>query len=226
MLAQRIFILTGAGVSAESGLSTFRDKGGIWAQYNIEEVASIQGYERDREKVLAFYNMRRNTHRGVEPNAAHIALAQLQARWAPSARRTSTICMSGAVPRACCTCTARSPRRVAMNAERSRPTRKISPPTSGARRAVKLAGCGRTWSGSARRRCSWTKSMRRWRRLICSSRSARQAMSTQRQALFHRRAGPAFRLWKSISNHRKTLALSMLDVTGKQAKKCRLGLPN
>lgn len=82
MLAKRVFILTGAGISAESGLSTFRDKGGIWAQYKIEEVASIQGYERDREKVLNFYNMRRNTHGGIEPNAAHIALAQLQAHWA------------------------------------------------------------------------------------------------------------------------------------------------
>lgn len=82
MLAERIFILTGAGVSAESGLSTFRDKGGIWAQYSIEEVASIQGYERNPQKVLDFYNMRRNTHRGVEPNAAHIALGQLQTHWA------------------------------------------------------------------------------------------------------------------------------------------------
>lgn len=82
MLAKRIFILTGAGVSAESGLSTFRDKGGIWARYSIEEVASIQGYERDPAKVLDFYNMRRNTHGGIEPNAAHVALGQLQALWA------------------------------------------------------------------------------------------------------------------------------------------------
>lgn len=82
MIAKRIFILTGAGVSAESGLSTFRDKGGIWARHSIEEVASIQGYERDPVKVLNFYNMRRNTHGGIEPNAAHVALAQLQALWA------------------------------------------------------------------------------------------------------------------------------------------------
>ena len=82
MLAKRIFILTGAGVSAESGLSTFRDKGGIWARYSIEEVASIQGYERDPVKVLNFYNMRKSTHGGIEPNAAHIALGQLQSHWA------------------------------------------------------------------------------------------------------------------------------------------------
>ena len=91
MIANRIFILTGAGVSAESGLSTFRDKGGIWAHYDIEEVASIQGYERNPAKVLEFYNMRRNTHGGIEPNAAHIALAQLQVAWAERGW-TVTIC--------------------------------------------------------------------------------------------------------------------------------------
>ncbi len=81
MLAKRIFILTGAGVSAESGLSTFRDKGGIWSTYSLEEVASIQGYERNPSFVLDFYNMRRNTHGGIEPNAAHVALAQLEEAW-------------------------------------------------------------------------------------------------------------------------------------------------
>lgn len=91
MIARRIFILTGAGVSAESGLSTFRDKGGIWARYSIEEVASIQGYERDPVKVLDFYNMRRNSHGQIEPNAAHVALAQLQALWAENGG-TVTIC--------------------------------------------------------------------------------------------------------------------------------------
>jgi len=82
MIAKRIFILTGAGVSAESGLSTFRDKGGIWSRYKLEEVASIQGYESNPRFVLEFYNMRRNTHVDVAPNEAHIALAQLQAMWA------------------------------------------------------------------------------------------------------------------------------------------------
>ena len=82
MIPERIFILTGAGVSAESGLSTFRDKGGIWDQYKVEEVASIQGYERNPAYVLEFYNMRRNIHAGIEPNAAHLALAELEALWA------------------------------------------------------------------------------------------------------------------------------------------------
>ncbi len=62
MIAKHIFVLTGAGVSAESGLSTFRDKGGIWSRYKFEEVASIQGYESNPSFVLEFYNLRRNTH--------------------------------------------------------------------------------------------------------------------------------------------------------------------
>lgn len=81
MQPKRIFILTGAGVSADSGLGTFRDKGGLWSQYKIEDVASIDGYERDPGKVLDFYNMRRSVHKSVEPNAAHQALALLQTTW-------------------------------------------------------------------------------------------------------------------------------------------------
>lgn len=81
MSTKNIFILTGAGVSAESGLATFRDTGGVWSRYKIEDVASIQGYERDPARVLEFYNMRRGLHRGVEPNAAHVALARLQREW-------------------------------------------------------------------------------------------------------------------------------------------------
>jgi NAD-dependent deacetylase len=80
--AGKIFVLTGAGVSAESGLSTFRDTGGLWEQYNIEEVASLRGYERNPGKVLEFYNLRRSAHGDVRPNAAHVALAELEAAWA------------------------------------------------------------------------------------------------------------------------------------------------
>lgn len=82
MHPRHVFVLTGAGVSAESGLSTFRDKGGLWAKYRVEDVASIEGYERDPGAVLEFYNLRRGTHAGVEPNAAHVALADLQREWA------------------------------------------------------------------------------------------------------------------------------------------------
>ncbi|WP_285672076.1 NAD-dependent deacylase [Paralimibaculum aggregatum] len=75
---ERIVILTGAGVSAESGLGTFRDKGGLWSQYDLEDVATPQGYARDPELVLGFYNARRQNCRAAEPNAAHAALARLQ----------------------------------------------------------------------------------------------------------------------------------------------------
>ncbi|HRO04966.1 MAG TPA: NAD-dependent deacylase [Terricaulis sp.] len=82
MAVPNIFILTGAGVSAESGLSTFRDKDGLWTKYPIEEVASIQGYERNPMRVLEFYNLRRSKLGEAKPNSAHFALAQLEAAWA------------------------------------------------------------------------------------------------------------------------------------------------
>lgn len=75
----KIVVLTGAGVSAESGLSTFRDKGGVWTRYDLNEVATPEGFARDPERVHAFYNARRKNALGVRPNAAHLALARLQA---------------------------------------------------------------------------------------------------------------------------------------------------
>ena len=77
----KIVILTGAGVSAESGLGTFRDKGGVWTKYDLQEVATPQGFARDPAKVIDFYNMRRKNARGARPNAAHFALARLQAEY-------------------------------------------------------------------------------------------------------------------------------------------------
>jgi len=79
---KRIVILTGAGLSAESGLSTFRDKDGIWAKYRIEDVATPEAFARDPARVLAFYNTRRQGARGVKPNAAHAALARLEVDFA------------------------------------------------------------------------------------------------------------------------------------------------
>ena len=75
---ERIVILTGAGLSAESGLSTFRDKDGIWAKHRIEDVATPEAFSRDPERVLEFYNTRRKGAAGVKPNAAHEALAKLE----------------------------------------------------------------------------------------------------------------------------------------------------
>lgn len=75
----RIFVLTGAGISAESGLGTFRDKDGVWTKYDLAEVATPEGFARDPAKVRAFYNARRANLAGATPNAAHEALARLEA---------------------------------------------------------------------------------------------------------------------------------------------------
>jgi len=72
-----IVVLTGAGLSAESGIATFRDSAGVWAKYDVEEVATPQGFLRNPRLVHEFYNMRRRDVLAVEPNAAHIALARL-----------------------------------------------------------------------------------------------------------------------------------------------------
>ncbi len=74
----RIVVLTGAGISAESGLGTFRDKDGLWTRVDLSEVATPEGYARDPAKVLEFYNMRRQGVLGAQPNAAHRALARLE----------------------------------------------------------------------------------------------------------------------------------------------------
>lgn len=74
----RIVILTGAGISAESGLGTFRDKDGLWTKYDLEDVATPQGYARNPTLVHDFYNARRSNCISAAPNAAHKALAKLQ----------------------------------------------------------------------------------------------------------------------------------------------------
>ncbi len=74
----KIVILTGAGISAESGLGTFRDAGGLWARHRIEDVATPEAFARDPARVHAFYNMRRTEAAKAAPNAAHAALARLQ----------------------------------------------------------------------------------------------------------------------------------------------------
>lgn len=76
---RNIVVLTGAGLSAESGISTFRDKDGVWARYDYRDVATPEGFARNPALVLEFYNTRRRQNRGVQPNAAHKALARLEA---------------------------------------------------------------------------------------------------------------------------------------------------
>ncbi|MCB1469536.1 MAG: NAD-dependent deacylase [Rhizobiaceae bacterium] len=78
MLPSSLVVLTGAGISAESGLSTFRDNGGIWSRVNIEDVAMPKAFAKDPQRVHAFYNQRRRDMADVQPNAAHFALEQLE----------------------------------------------------------------------------------------------------------------------------------------------------
>src|SRR5690606_39299242 len=73
-----IVVLSGAGVSAESGVKTFRDDNGLWENHRIEDVATPEAWNRDRELVLKFYNQRRKQALDVQPNAAHYAIAELE----------------------------------------------------------------------------------------------------------------------------------------------------
>lgn len=78
MMKKKLTVLTGAGVSAESGISTFRDSDGLWENHNVQDVASIEGWYRDPALVLDFYNARRAQLFAVRPNAAHLAIADLE----------------------------------------------------------------------------------------------------------------------------------------------------
>lgn len=81
MKKEKIVVLSGAGMSAESGISTFRDANGLWEQHDIMEVASIEGWHKNQELVLQFYNQRRRQLKEVEPNGAHYALVELEQKY-------------------------------------------------------------------------------------------------------------------------------------------------
>ena len=78
---KKLVVLTGAGVSAESGISTFRDQGGLWNNYRIEEVATFEAWQNNMEMVLEFYNVRRKQLHEVKPNEAHKALVRLEKKF-------------------------------------------------------------------------------------------------------------------------------------------------
>ena len=78
---KKISILTGAGMSAESGLRTFRDSDGLWESHNVYDVATPEAWQRDPELVLKFYNERRKQVRKAKPNKAHLALAKLEKKY-------------------------------------------------------------------------------------------------------------------------------------------------
>lgn len=75
---KKLVILTGAGMSAESGIKTFRDSGGLWEEYDVMEVASIEGWYQNKELVLRFYNERRKQLEHAQPNAGHTGLVALE----------------------------------------------------------------------------------------------------------------------------------------------------
>lgn len=77
----KLVVLTGAGISAESGLSTFRDSGGLWEGHNVMDVASPEGWKRNKQLVLEFYNQRRRQLANAEPNEAHKALVKLEEKY-------------------------------------------------------------------------------------------------------------------------------------------------
>lgn len=81
MKKQKIVVLTGAGISAESGLRTFRDGNGLWENYNVEDVATPRAWKKDMELVLRFYNERRRDVLATQPNAAHTGLKTLEEKY-------------------------------------------------------------------------------------------------------------------------------------------------
>lgn len=80
-MQDHIVVLTGAGISAESGLSTFRDNGGLWEEHSVYDVATPEAFERNQELVLRFYNDRRRQLESAQPNQAHRLLAELESRY-------------------------------------------------------------------------------------------------------------------------------------------------
>jgi len=78
---KNIVVLTGAGISAESGIKTFRDSDGLWEEYRIEDVATFEAWQRNQDLVIDFYNQRRRQLMEVQPNAAHYALVRLEEKY-------------------------------------------------------------------------------------------------------------------------------------------------
>lgn len=80
-MIRNIVVLTGAGISAESGIPIFRSETGLWENHRVEDVATPEGFEKDKNLVINFYNTLRNNLKKVEPNRAHYAIAKLQKNW-------------------------------------------------------------------------------------------------------------------------------------------------
>src|SRR6056297_2983703 len=171
----KIVILTGAGISAESGLGTFRDEGGLWAQHRVEDVATPEGFARDPALVHRFYNARRVQAAGAAPNAAHHALARLEAEYGgnvlvvtqnvdglhEAAGSRNVLHMHGALSGVlCAACDHRWPAPLEMSPQDT---------------------CPRCRAQAARPDIVWKRSGRIWKRRISSRRSARRGRSIRRR---------------------------------------------
>ena len=169
----RVFVLTGAGISAESGIPTFRDAGGLWRNYRFEEVASPHAWRRDPALVWEFYSMRRRAAAAAKPNAAHSALSRgWNARSTigfSSARRTSTTCTNKPAHRGPFTCMASFSKAAATLAIASPSPTQISMSHPLNSLAVNAgAGFARTSAGSERFLSIWTGFIANWSVVRCS----------------------------------------------------------
>jgi NAD-dependent SIR2 family protein deacetylase len=195
---KNIVILTGAGVSAESGIDTFRSAGGLWEQHKVEDVATPEAFARDPDLVLRFYDMRREHIQQVEPNAAHYALARLDAAWSGNlllvtqnvddlherAGVQRLLHMHGEHLNAWCNaCDARHKWRATLIDRPACP-------------ACGVAGQLRpdiVWFGECR--IGWTKFTTHWITRICSSALVPLARSIRPLALCARRGKRAYKHW-------------------------------
>lgn len=183
-----LVILTGAGISAESGISTFRDANGLWETYRIEDVASPHAFRRDPETVHRFYNLRRAQLKTVSPNVAHFALAALERAWVGQgdfllvtqnvddlherAGSKNLLYMHGEMLKLrCAACGDARPHKEDITTEMA------------CAACDRGGGCGRTSSGSAKFRIIWTRSHTPSTAPIFSALSVRPAWSTRPPAL-------------------------------------------
>ena len=168
----RVFVLTGAGVSAESGIPTFRGVSGLWRNYRIEQVASPQAWQRDPRLVWEFYSMRRRVAATAKPNPAHFALAKLEQPCRSacfSVPRTWMICTSRLVQKASSTCTASFSRAAAIHAAACHLRTQISMSLHASFPGANAeAGFVLTSVGLAKFPLRWIESTKHWTPARCS----------------------------------------------------------
>lgn len=193
---ENIVVLTGAGISAESGLATFRGPDGLWCGHRVEDVCTPEAYARDPALVQAFYNMRRQQLAEVEPNAAHHALARLAAAW--KGRFTlvtqNVDDLHGRALAEITPCAGFS--LIHMHGELKKARCRITGEVRDCDGDLDAEGTLlRILCGLAKCRWRWMKLVRRCANATCSWRSARRAMSTPPPDSWPKRAMQAPTRW-------------------------------